>query len=415
MPLTNAADLDKHPSMSVPYTSKVLDEMVQDAQDMLHREERALWRIKQLLVQFRGDDGWAPCGMFETGSDPLLLQSALQNSSAAPSLDLEEGRSAREAAVWDTTSHAQPLAGGTQPPTMASVGQPQKYDVSGNSIATDWSGPTNTMPKANLDDGSAMHVETIPQETLSSAREQNAHTENSKGDPRQQPPALDPQQTSPPNGDMIDKKSSMQNGNANTSEDVQMANIAEPGTDGGVKSHEGANGATEGTETMIEDAEVSEDEGGSQAHRMTTRARAQANPDAASQTSQQPDADSTLPIHPFFIAPLETLPFRAQGLVAPLSDDIRMVLSAYAQRQEEVVRQCKTLLAGLQKALHLKQTVWSWCRNEGHVGEMSDGEDWIDMEEWGLDEPLKKGEEVEDEEVAVGLTTKKTRNRRAAA
>jgi len=41
---------------------------------------------------------------------------------------------------------------------------------------------------------------------------------------------------------------------------------------------------------------------------------------------------------------------------------------------------------------------------------MSDGEDWYDKEEWGLEEDLKKGQDEEEEDAAT--TAKKTRTRR---
>jgi hypothetical protein len=54
-----------------------------------------------------------------------------------------------------------------------------------------------------------------------------------------------------------------------------------------------------------------------------------------------------------------------------------------------------------------------WAKAEGHVGlnrDMSDGEDWYDKEEWGLEEDLKKGQDEEEEDAAT--TAKKTRARR---
>ena len=57
----------------------------------------------------------------------------------------------------------------------------------------------------------------------------------------------------------------------------------------------------------------------------------------------------------------------------------------------------------------MRKEVMKWCKAEGHVGEMSDGEDWYDREEWGLEEDLRKGQaEEEDEEERRG---KKTRRR----
>jgi hypothetical protein len=60
----------------------------------------------------------------------------------------------------------------------------------------------------------------------------------------------------------------------------------------------------------------------------------------------------------------------------------------------------------------MKKDVFSWCKADGHVGELSDGEDWYDREEWGLEEDLKKGQfEEEDDTANQG---KKTRGRRTA-
>lgn len=82
------------------------------------------------------------------------------------------------------------------------------------------------------------------------------------------------------------------------------------------------------------------------------------------------------------------------------------------QKQEEVCRGAERLYEGLLKADRQRMTVFKWCKAEGHVGEMSDGEDWYDREEWGLDEEgLRKGHNDDDDEgVAPG---KKTRGRRA--
>jgi len=154
-------------------------------------------------------------------------------------------------------------------------------------------------------------------------------------------------------------------------------------------------------------------------HRMTTRARAQApdtedltSPTSLRTTTRLSPAPSIPSIHPFFLVPPSTLPSRDFNLPYNEASDSRRLLSSYIQKQEEVCRGAARLYTGLQKALRLRKTVWMWCRAEGHVGEMSDGEDWYDCEEWGLEEGLKKGEEAEEEEVVTG---KKTRNRRVVA
>ncbi|EMR71933.1 putative rxt2-like protein [Eutypa lata UCREL1] len=65
------------------------------------------------------------------------------------------------------------------------------------------------------------------------------------------------------------------------------------------------------------------------------------------------------------------------------------------------------------KADRLRKTVLQWSKYEAHVGpnrDMSDGEDWYDKEEWGLEEDLKKGQDEEEEDTTQ--PAKKTRTRR---
>jgi hypothetical protein len=111
--------------------------------------------------------------------------------------------------------------------------------------------------------------------------------------------------------------------------------------------------------------------------------------DASDQASEQDSA------HPLFLAP----PPHPPDLFANLNPDIDPLgpLHAYISRQEEIVRLAQELHTGLLKALRMRKQVFGWCKAEGHVGEMSDGEDWVDLDEWGL-EPgqLVKGKEEDD-------------------
>lgn len=65
----------------------------------------------------------------------------------------------------------------------------------------------------------------------------------------------------------------------------------------------------------------------------------------------------------------------------------------------------------------MQEDVFEWCKAEGHVGELSDGEDWYDPEKWGLaeGEELKKG--VDEDEIETveesRATGKRGRGRRA--
>lgn len=72
-PLTSVTDLPLHPAMSKPYTSKALMELVDQARELMQRENKALWRAKPLLTQLVGDKPWAPCGLMIDESDVLLF------------------------------------------------------------------------------------------------------------------------------------------------------------------------------------------------------------------------------------------------------------------------------------------------------------------------------------------------------
>lgn len=115
-------------------------------------------------------------------------------------------------------------------------------------------------------------------------------------------------------------------------------------------------------------------------------------------------------IHPIFLAPKPAHPDRDLGLPEQEAEDVRRLLQLYVQKQEEVCRGTEKLYHGLLKADRMRKTVLEWSKAEAHVGEMSDGEDWYDKEEWGLIEDLKKGQDEEEEDTTQ--TQKKTRNRK---
>ena len=91
-------------------------------------------------------------------------------------------------------------------------------------------------------------------------------------------------------------------------------------------------------------------------------------------------------------------------------------MQQYIKQQEEIVRQCKELLDGLNKALRMRNEVLKWCKADAHVGEMSDGEDWVDLEEWGLKPgELVKGREEDGDDNNVAETTGRRGRRSRAA
>lgn len=279
-PLTSAADLAEHPSLSVPFLSRPISEMAENARQAMHREKQTLTHIKQLLLRLRGDDHWIPVGKLESEHDMMLL-----DPSAAP---VEDSMSTTMPPETHAIDHYRPDPT-TQTQTQADPSQQNGTQPDGLNLQN----PSNTLPS----------------------------------------PDASPE------------------------------------------------GLTQ--------------------HAMTTRRQARTSPTPDPNFPSSSPAPSSLPsIHGFFHVPDSALPDRDYGLPATEADDTRRLLLLYCQKQEQVVRESEQMLEGLLKADRMRKDVWRWCKTEGHAGEMSDGEDWYDMDGWNLSAPLQKGkeeEEVEDE------------------
>lgn len=480
MPLTSAAHLDKHTSLSVPYTNRVLEEMVQNAQEAVQREQAALWRLKNVHTQFRGDDPHAPCAMFQGEEKMEDFDERQDSTSAAMSVTNEM------LANWDTMTNVRLMAGlenaaeldqaktqqrpvvdnpGTELNTEDAEGSKDQFSAHEQQIMAgtiEHDPPADTTQETQQVSSTLQdELEEVPNTSENSHTAPPVELENGGVDERssgsgtdRQSERLGPQETGPktevldedkppkqeqvedmeidqPNG--LPPASSDIRGQIEESSRLDHLNPSKTCTEDQVHVQDSlaANG-TDVQDHAMEDFQNRDDENDDISqqppHRMTTRAgaRAQATNNYGQPTppfsgAPSPNLSTTqlngaLPIHPFFIAPGSALPDSSAGLVSQgLADEVRRQLSLYVQRQSEVVRQSNELLTGLRRALRLKNNVWDWCRNEGHVGEMSDGEDWVDMEKWGLEFPLRKGEEVDDDDVGAGMVAKKTRNRRAAA
>lgn len=170
-----------------------------------------------------------------------------------------------------------------------------------------------------------------------------------------------------------------------------------------------------------QDAEMHDGSSPEPPRRMTTRAQANAaNPQAEDGQSPFSSADTTgsLPTpHPLYLIPDNVRPDANFGLPATEAEETRRLLWSYIQKQEETVRGFEHMLESLLRACHMKSDVLEWSKAEGHIGEMSDGEDWYDREKWGLGEgeDLKKGTDEDDVETVDDsrTTAKRSRQRRA--
>ena len=68
-PLTAVTDLPSHPTLSRPFTSKSLNELIDQGRNLMQKENKALWKAKPLLTKLIGDSTWASCGLMTAPDD----------------------------------------------------------------------------------------------------------------------------------------------------------------------------------------------------------------------------------------------------------------------------------------------------------------------------------------------------------
>lgn len=371
-PLTAVTDLPTHQTLSRPYTSKTLTELTKQCCGIMHKENAALWKIKHLQTKLNGDHTWVPCEMMIGPNDleffkddyPDGPQGLLKPDGAIPILmhtqddDKPNGHSATN--------------GNSQTPNLKELPRDSSHADKADVPMTDADAPPNP-------------IRTTQRLTSNEERDVNQPLQRSSKDQERaeltsREVAAHPQRT----GRLISQ--------------------------GGTRAPDShtADGRTTTSLTVP---------GGSDRDNMQL---ASLNSDMAGKTTNDlgrpvsvlSDSANDLPIHPMFLAPRSARPDRDFGMPEGEAEDMRRLLQLIVQKQEEVCRGVKRLYEGLLRANRMRKTVLTWSKYEAHVGpnrDMSDGEDWYDKEEWGLEEDLKKGQDEEEDEPQ---TTKKTRTRR---
>lgn len=329
-PLTAASDLPTHPSLSLPYREKGLPELIRNAEDMLHHEQRVLWKIKRLFTEMRGDSQWAPVGLFHTPYDDSVLGIHRgSTSSAAISAEVPQAQRFQESSDANTLVEA-----------------PQEDTRMVDDITMSIEPATN---------GGALENGYKPQDV-----EIKDH-------------AIPPTNGATPNGT---SGNHVTNGARLPAEDTTMedSSLAQTIEEGGEHLETG---------TSVGDA----DSTATPAHRMTTRAQANHSTRTPSLARSVSPSSSVPTIHPFYqFPPSAVRELRSNvGLPPQMADQARLALTTYISKQEEIVRSCKEMHSGLLKAMEMRTNVWNWTKAEGHIGEMSDNEDYVDLEEWGID------------------------------
>ena len=416
--------------------------MAQQACDMVRRERRTLSNAKQLLTKLRGDRTWIPCGLLYSVNDEAMFNAEkLYDIMASSKVPQYSNGSAIHNTVHSSLNsdlvldrHSDFRRGRKPEEANGAIDGPHHDRAAASSVATNETITNSTLPP----DSPSKQIGMEPGQNTKDARHNVEMTEPEDNHIAKQEPTSDhvgeaEKGSEPENVDISGPEVSMTGQEQLEDRKDQEMAIADGQPEANAANtipqpehnhiqdisgpSEGAEPARTNHETLpdAEDGEA-DIEGDSDSRRaprrMRTRAQAQAPPEPTP-LSRNPSPDSwTAPeIHPLFLLPSAAIPDKDFGLPPSEAEETRRMLMMYVQKQEEVCRGAEKLYDGLLKADAQRKTVYKWCKAEGHVGEMSDGEDWYDKEEWGLEEELRKGHNDEDEDNVI--QGKKTRGRRA--
>lgn len=413
--------------------------MLQDACEMVQRERNTIRGAKQLLTKLRGDQTWIPCSSLDSDIDNVIFDTTKV---------YEEIVRSRPTSTLGKNKHGSPTNG--TPPEPTKNGEvkitlnerymsPRLQDKS-NSVAL-LQTRTNTSDESlesiplsattsdlgknqgqpndaddKMDDGTTVRHDFEMQGASSGANAgilpidkvaPEASLSDPKGNGRPNKETTDPKELIPNDGTVVNPQTASEqltiDDTPNEKNNAVQADAVELSEEG-----------KEDIPILEKEPSATNDDLQPIAHRMRTRAQAQAvSEKATSMRTRSPSvASSFVPsIHPLFLIPDGACTDRDFGLPPDEAEATRRILMSYAQKQEEVCRGAETLYNGLLRAERMKKDVFDSCKAEGHVGEMSDGEDWYDKEEWGLEEDLRKGHDEEEDD--AGTQHKKTRGRRA--
>ena len=376
--MKHPADLANHPTLSLPFLDSALPDMLRSTEDKLRQERANLWRAKNQNRQFIGDESWVPSHVTEGLDDWDLFE-------PKPRLPALSPRKKRK-----TVPRNETLRNGVLGYTHSNNRRTQ------NALEDDQPSPKDISTKETADT-----------------------TENVDA-PVEQPVAMD-----------IDTRA----GHKPTTNGVYRdAKSPEDKGTSKISPKQEENGGVQDTtdkmdiETGEQDDEQGSEDGTPPQHtRRITRAlaaeqegsNAPSLPDSPHSSASTIDSSLLQPDPLFLLPPSLAANHRAPRHLARLGLPVeefletRRLLTMYIQKQEESVRGYEALLGKLIRAQRMRDKVWEWCKAEGHVGEWSDGEDWIDAEAWGLQpDELKKGKDEEEVEGQEDTGRKGKRRRR---
>lgn len=394
--------------MSHPYTSKALWNMTQAVEAKLRQERALLWRARNLHKQFLGDSNWIPCGSVETEADRWVFEPKVPD---AQSVNRYHGGHRGSPAA---TSAAQKE--GNQELSGAGTKEPEVTREEQVNQTTEDDTPMPDVQNTEQGDGN--------QDEGPAQKPKSEDADTAVGDvlphPDKDPDQANGDNTEKPQNEQIQPADTEGTRSGQPEQGDEQINAAEQ-----TAKTDPEHASETQTEEPEKDTEMQDTSSPEPPRRMTTRARANAeNPEDDSPANHSPTLSSDtltstlLGPHPLFLVPDSIRPGPNFGLPPNEAEDTRRLLWSYVQKQEETVRGFEHMLDSLLRACRMKDDVFEWCKAEGHLGEMSDGEDWYDREKWGLaeGEELKKGADEDDIETVddtTRATGKRGRGRRA--
>ena len=399
-PLKHPSEIPTHPSMAPAYTSKALQNMTQAIETKLRQERALLWRAKNLYREFLGDSSWIPCGTVETAEDRWIFEPKMDMEASSP---VNQNGAAGSDAQKDEAQES--LSGANSQASQTAQGEDDQTSQIGEK-------------DINMTDAQNNEAEAEKNSNTEPTKEpKSEEVDATIGDVSQHPGTAEP-------GGHVNGNSAA---NAQADQDQPAGLEGALNKDGegraadeetaGIDAEHQSDTQGEGTD---KDAEMQDGSSPAPPRRMTTRARANTgdphHDDEFSNRSSSPSGSLAAP-HPLFIVPDSIRPDSNYGLPPNEADETKRLLWSYIQKQEETVRGFEHMMDSLLRASRMKEDVLEWCKAEGHVGEMSDGEDWYDPEKWGLaeGEELKKGADEDEVETVDDsrATGKRGRGRRA--
>ncbi|KAK2760921.1 hypothetical protein FQN54_002163 [Arachnomyces sp. PD_36] len=387
-PLKHPSELATHPSMAHAYTSQALEKLVEAVKNKLHQERILLWRAKNLHSQFLGDSTWMPCGDVEAPDDHFIFEPRrLANNYSQSNSSYHTGSAKNTANERMLTGDPSEKSYGESQNNVPPTEDVEMTDAPAQDEATQEETQDDKPQEETKTEDSLVAASNNPQKGHRSvsapAEDLNANKleASSRKHSVQSTSALG-EQSSKPDGSIerIDR-------NKNNPQDP---NADEDKNDDEEEQQHSGNGSPAPPRRMTTRAQTQTNQPPNTTTNPSSRAP---SPSYTADDSTSTPSTSLYTPHPLFTLSSYSRPDRNFGLPASEADETRRLLWSYVQKQEETVRSFARLLDSLLKAHRMKQDVWEWCKAEGHVGEMSDGEDWYDKEKWGLGEgeELKKG------------------------